>query len=384
MRRNRLIWLALFILSVVGISFYGGAVTYGFFFAVLLIPVLALVYIAGVYFTFRIYQRAGSSDITAGEPVPYYFTLQNEGFFAFSSIRVTYFTDFSAIQGLDDTFVYELHPKDGIRRDTTLMCRYRGSYEAGIARVEITDFLRLFRVSYKNPETLHLTVKPAMHFLPALRDVDIDLLAAKNADVNLSEPDLPVRDYVPGDDVRKIQWKATAVRGTLMVRKDTGEEKQGIGVILSTRRISSEMQDYLPVENRILEAAIASGLYFASRNIPVTCRWDRGHAYVNTLESFRGAYERMSAIDFRTDADEAAFLADLSAGGTVTDLRAVFLVVPDVNEPVRAFAEHLSDNNVAVIIYAVSETPPKEIRFEASSRIRVLHLPPGKGLTEVM
>ena len=48
--------LGLWLLSLVAISFYGGAVSYGFFFGLTLVPVVSAVYLLAVYLRFKIYQ----------------------------------------------------------------------------------------------------------------------------------------------------------------------------------------------------------------------------------------------------------------------------------------------------------------------------------------
>ena len=254
--------------SLVGISFYGGAASYGFFFVMLFIPLISLLYLFVVYLTFKIYQRVEKGDIMAGETTPYYFTLQNEGFTGFSSIRVVFFSTFSKVLSIDDKREYELYPHAGIRKDTFLVCKYRGEYEVGIKRVEITDIFRLFHWSYRNKETVRLQIKPAIVRLNNLKDIDVDVLSYRDSNINMSEPDLPVRDYVSGDDVRLIHWKKTATAGNLMMRTVTGEEKQGISIVVPARRVSEDEFEFIPRENRVLEAAVATTLLFAERNIP--------------------------------------------------------------------------------------------------------------------
>ncbi|MBQ7959331.1 MAG: hypothetical protein IJ330_06465 [Oscillospiraceae bacterium] len=57
MRRNRIIWFCLWILSLVGISFHGGIISYGFFIAVTITPVFSLFYLLLVYALFHILQN---------------------------------------------------------------------------------------------------------------------------------------------------------------------------------------------------------------------------------------------------------------------------------------------------------------------------------------
>ncbi len=56
---RRWMFFGLWILSLAAITFYGGAVSYGFFFGVSLLPLVCLGYIACVYCRFKIYQEIG-------------------------------------------------------------------------------------------------------------------------------------------------------------------------------------------------------------------------------------------------------------------------------------------------------------------------------------
>ncbi|MBQ3842770.1 MAG: hypothetical protein II820_08775, partial [Ruminiclostridium sp.] len=78
MRRNRIIWFCLWVLSLVGISLKGGAVTYGFFAVLTLVPVFSGLYLFAVYMLFHIYQNLEQRFVTVNEPVRYRFALVNE------------------------------------------------------------------------------------------------------------------------------------------------------------------------------------------------------------------------------------------------------------------------------------------------------------------
>lgn len=382
MLRNRLIWLFFFVLSLVGISYYGGAVSYGFFFLMLFIPIISALYLLAVYVTFKIYERVDKGDILAGETVPYYFTLQNEGFTGFAGIRVMFFSSFSKVLSIDDKKEYELFPAAGIRKDTFMICKYRGEYEVGIKRVEITDFFRLFLFSYRNPETVTLQVKPAIVNLSELKDIDVDILSYRDSAVNASVPDLPVRDYVAGDDVRKIHWKATASRGSLMVRTDTGEEKQGISIVIPPVRTSSDEFDYIPRESRILEASVAVTLLFANRNIPADIYLSEDRPVtVSNLEGFETAYDYISEVHFTEDFSEVAFYNNLLYRSNITRSRFAFFFVGRMTESLRVLMERLKRENVAVVCYVVDGETRS---LDAESGINIIHLPTEDKLAEVM
>lgn len=207
MKRNRLIYAFILILSVVGISFFGGPVSYGFFILTILIPVVSFVYLFSVFLCFKIFQSIETKYPTANKKVPFYFTLQNECFFSFVNIKVSFFSDFSFIQGMDDERSYALVPHSGIRRETSLICKYRGEYEVGIEKVRIEDFLGLYSFVYKNPETVTAVVRPNLIYIDEIKNADINSVSAKESGIDATFKDVIVRDYENGDDIRYVNWK---------------------------------------------------------------------------------------------------------------------------------------------------------------------------------
>ncbi|MBQ3907273.1 MAG: hypothetical protein II743_10965, partial [Lachnospiraceae bacterium] len=204
MKRNRSVFAILWVLSLVAISFYGGPVSYGLFAVLTLLPLVSLAYLCCVYIFFRIYQELDGKQLVANHTVPFYFTLMNEFHFGFCGIRVHFFSSFSTISGLDDGVEYELLPKTGIKKQTNLVCKYRGEYEVGIKSVEIEDYFRLMHMSYHNRETLRVIVKPNLVELSDLGSIDLSQTMARESLINPTEPDVLVRNYEIGDDVRQI------------------------------------------------------------------------------------------------------------------------------------------------------------------------------------
>lgn len=153
MRKRRAVFCVSWLFSLVAISFYGGTVSYGLFFALTLLPLLSFFYIVCVWFRYKVYQEIGSRNIVSGQSVPYYFVLQNEDKFAFAAIGISFFSDFSYIEELPDKTEYELLPGEKYKYETSFVCRYRGEYEVGIREVTISDFLRLFCIRREVKET---------------------------------------------------------------------------------------------------------------------------------------------------------------------------------------------------------------------------------------
>lgn len=123
MKRNRIILIVLWLLSLIGISLQGGPVTYGIFYLLTLIPLFSLAYIGLVIHLFKIYQAVEGLPLVANHPTDFYFVLQNESWILFSGIQILFYSSFSSISGLYDETEYELHPGSGIRRNTRILCR---------------------------------------------------------------------------------------------------------------------------------------------------------------------------------------------------------------------------------------------------------------------
>lgn len=141
---------------------------------------------------------------------------------------------------------------------------------------------------------------PQVVHLDGIKSLDQVSVLQNNNNQNVF-PDVLVRDYMSGDDIRQINWKVSSHVGKLMVRKQIDEEKQGIGIIIDSRRYSDDQKDYLPIENKMLEAAIAISLYFADKQTPVVTfvgSEDVRRVNVNRLQDFDDYYEAISNVNF--------------------------------------------------------------------------------------
>lgn len=387
MNRNLIFLIALWILSLVGISFYGGAVSYGFFIVITLIPVISLLYMLFVFLKFKIYQKIDIRNLISNQTAPFYFTLQDESMIAFSGVRVIFYSSFSTISGLDDGIEYELHPHKGIQKETQIVCKYRGEYEVGIKQVVIRDFFRLFSISYRNREPLRVIVKPNLVYINDLRSAETALSAARDSGANRTEPDVLVREYAPGDDRRLIHWKSTAATHKLMVRDRIGEEQQGIGILMDSQRFCAKMEDYLPVENKILETVLALTLFFIGKNVPVTAYYMNGGMRETVIEGtakFDSFYEEMAKFSFQKENEHREMFARVMQNGRIFHKRIVFMVLHKWSSAAVNMAEELSRNNIPVVAYIVSDGNTEEETFGQISRTTVVSVPTDADLKEVL
>ncbi len=378
-RLRRWALLGLWLLSLSVISFYGGAVSYGFFFGVTLVPVVSAVYLLAVYFRFKIYQKLESRNVVCGQPVPYFFVLQNDDYFAFTSVGVRLFSSFSYVEKLPDGTSYELLPGDKYTFETKLVCKYRGEYEVGVKEIVITDFLRLFQVSYRVPETIKALVLPRVVRVDELQCIaDIADLLQRETYRAQTQADVVVRDYVAGDALKQIHWKATARAQALKVRNCTGEEKTGIAILCDTKRYSGDNREYLPLENKMLEVLLALTVYFAQRNMACDiCYGQRGMVccHVQDLQDFDAFYRQAARIDFaKAEAVEETGRQAL-AEGRWQDCRILFFVLHMWSDVVWQMAEQIAAGGGIAVLCLVTDGNMDEYLKFGSERKRIVVVP---------
>ena len=388
MKRNRIILIILWILSLVGISFFGGTVSYGFFAAVTLVPAVSFIYLLLVFLRFKIYQRMDSKRVVADELSDFYITLQNEDYFAFTSIRMILYSGFSELEGIDGSVEYELMPRTGIKRDTRLLCRYRGEYEAGVKEVVIRDFLNLFSFTYRNPEPFRVTVLPGIVALDSVKTVEESLGLMAETYSAAGEPDVVVREYQPGDDARMIHWRASAGKGKLLVRKTVGIEKQGISVVMEPGRYSDDPETYLPLENRICEIVIALTMYYLNARTPVSVFLFQDELSVDRVrdtDGFNAFYTNVSAYRFEERPDKQGRMAELLSGSSaVLNSRILILVLYDICPATEKLIRSLGQGGVYVLVYIVNGNTEKDFTSLNLPRCIIHMAAPDDDLQEVL
>lgn len=118
----------------------------------------------------------------------------------------------------------------------------RGSFKVGPARVQYQDALGLTRVEVASLSTAELTVLPRIRPVrvidpPRALDEEPDLLTIRHRQAN--EDYFRFRNYVSGDDTRRIHWKLSMRAGRLQVRLPESRE-------ISHRKILLGLDTYLP------------------------------------------------------------------------------------------------------------------------------------------
>ncbi len=112
---------------------------------------------------------------------------------------------------------------DRHRIDHRVTPAWRGRHRLGPLHRSVLDALGLARSHQVLPGTAEVLALPAVHPLESMRDASGLGTAMESTVLKTSligQDDVMVREYLPGDDVRRIHWRSTARTGELMVRRE--------------------------------------------------------------------------------------------------------------------------------------------------------------------
>ncbi|MEO3753055.1 DUF58 domain-containing protein [Streptomyces sp. B6B3] len=152
---------------------------------------------------------------------------------------------------LQDRVPYVLGPRPrfvldriepGGRREVSYRVRsdLRGRYPLGPLQLRLADPFGMVELSRSFNAFDMMTVLPRIEQLPVVRlsgDTGGHGDGRRRALALSGEDDIVPRDYRHGDDLRRVHWRSTAHRGTLMVRREEQPLRARCTVLLDTRRV---------------------------------------------------------------------------------------------------------------------------------------------------
>lgn len=200
-------------------------------------------------------------------------------------------------QKRDFSLELEMPAHESIQKDYHLRPTERGEYFFGKLNVYVSSILGLAKKRYSFQGNQMVKVYPSF-----IQMKKYDFLAIDQRISNIGLKKIrrightmefeQIKDYVMGDDIRTINWKATAKRGELMVNQYQDEKSQPVYSIIDTGRLMK-----MPFEGlKLLDYAINSTLAFS--NIALKKNDKVGMlTYAQNLENFLPANNRKTYLN---------------------------------------------------------------------------------------
>lgn len=272
MKQSRILYLCLFLATLIFVYFYGGKVPYMLFYTIILLPLVSLLYTAVVYFRFKYGQDIDKRFVTKGDKVNFIFSINNEDFFLYPYIRISFYGAKTIFANQFQVRNFSLTPFRGKTYSLELLCNYRGNYEIGINSVEIEDYLGLFAFKYNIFDPKYVTVYPRIVRLERFF-LKTDFMSDTHSVLNIKNEDMStiadVRKYAYGDSLKRIHWKLTAKSGNILVKKFQSTSETSAIMLLDLRKNSLENGHNIILEDKLIEAVVSVLHYCLFNWIPI-------------------------------------------------------------------------------------------------------------------
>lgn len=159
----------------------------------------------------------------------------------------------------------ELRPREVVEVAYTVVPRVKGEYEIGPVLLRAREPLGLrFGEEIVGSEA-HLVVAPKMEDVRKVRVVPRRVRAlmgqVRSRQIGTGLEFFSVRDYLPGDEIRHVNWKASARRDKLLTNEYEAE-RSGDAILILDARGESEVG---PVARSTTELGVAATVSLASK-----------------------------------------------------------------------------------------------------------------------
>jgi len=266
------------------------------------IGVLLILFLIDVFILYRVSEgieakRFTSKRLSNGDENPVQIEIRNRYGFGIKA-RVIDEVPFQ-FQLRDKDFRLHIKPAEIKSIHYNLRPTKRGEYNFGFIRTYISSPLGLISRRYNFDGAKVLPVYPSFINLGQyeLMAVSHHLTAfgiKKIRKVGHSSEFDQIKNYVGGDDIRTINWKATARKSSLMVNTYTDERSQNIYCIIDKSRVMKMPFEGLSLLDYAINAAVAlakvamlkedkAGLITVSENIGAVVPADRKSVQLGTI-----------------------------------------------------------------------------------------------------
>ncbi|MBQ9042102.1 MAG: DUF58 domain-containing protein [Eggerthellaceae bacterium] len=142
-----------------------------------------------------------------------------------------------------------------------------GTYEAGLERVVISDFLGLFTVTVPNAKRSSINVTPRLHPVGGIRFSDDALMQASRAAKSVLADSMDYaysREYVAGDPLKTIHWKLSARADHYMTRLYEQYTNPSVCVVLDFYGPGEGPEQLMTMFDTVVESGLAIADYARS------------------------------------------------------------------------------------------------------------------------
>ena len=355
MKKNRITFIFLFIVSIIFKYNYGGFVSSFFFNTLITLLIVSIGYTIYVYVRIKFIQDIEKRIIVKGESLKLIVKLYNEDILIFPYVFVSFFGSHSHFNA--DSYSQSLAITPFSKKEFVfdMVCKYRGQYEIGISDIYIEDFLGLIRLKYKIPESKKILVYPNIIYLSKFDIFSNSCSDSQNFSLGLVEDVSNIKDlrnYIYGDSLRKIHWKQTAKSNQLMIKNYQSTTDVNLNILLDLRHSKYSEDINIIIEDKLIEAVISVVQYYLFKNAAINYMY-----FDQKLEVIKAAnqaefdliYKTLSSIEFK----QQVSLADIvklhyESRNNMNDM-IIFTSILDIDLYNEIYNAQMSNHSICLI-----------------------------------
>ncbi len=242
-------YIAAIILAVVFALFLDANVGWFILVALLLAPVVSVLLTWISSLLIRVQCEASETLLSKGDKCTLTVCIDNRWIFPTPQVEVTFVNE-PGIVCREESVLVSVMPLADREFDTEYTAGIAGAFDVGVAKVKVMDYLGLFTFNVKTPAGRELS--RSVSVIPEIAQIsskDETLVKAMQMSHHLDEgddtteagaytfggfPGYESREYVPGDPLKRINWKQSAKKDKLLVRLDDEMASQSINLVLDS------------------------------------------------------------------------------------------------------------------------------------------------------
>ena len=382
LKESRITYGIILFLTLVYIYFQGGFVPYTIFYIAILLPLLSIAHAYASFAIFKYSEYVDKHFFIKGDSIKYSLKISNESAIFFPYIEVKMFAS-------SNILCAELHSKKLIvppfskkKFEYDIELKFRGKYDIGIEKIEISDFLNLVKFSYFPDETKHVVVYPRVSeevsiFPSADSPSDIETISNRNLQGN--DVTANIREYSYGDSLKKIHWKLTSKYLKLMTRETVSITERNALIILDLAKNKYDLERNILVEDKLIETLVSEIHSLLKDSVKINLLFYK-YGYENieasNMQDFNKLYDLLAEIEFDQTISSESIIDYLSEQSV--NLSTVIFFSASYNPQLISKAISLKHGGSDIIIFMVP--PIFEGNYELKEALNTLKLVEEEGI----
>lgn len=222
--------------------------------ALILAPVLSVFFAFVARFFIKVECKTPNCHLAKNDTCHITVILENKGLFPTPPIEIAMYSE-DGVKSKNTHVLTTVMPFEKRSFDVNYVAKITGPAIIGVKKVRVTDYLGLFSLPVR--KTDYSTLQGKVSVIPEVADVsprDDKILKVMQASMQGEEGDDTIevssnvfggfpgcdnREYVPGDPIKRVNWKQSAKRGKLLVRLDDVLASKSVNLVLDSTFMES-------------------------------------------------------------------------------------------------------------------------------------------------